>query len=102
MQKDSYKNLYAVYKKPAGLDGEKEKMIKLEEEGVLERGTLYKVKRINMGSSFTSVYLLNVPAALNSVALDFYEVTKQGVKECDIFKDARYNPYYTPKSQKTR
>ena len=90
---DKYKNLYALYTGPAGYEGDKQKMAKLEAGGVLQRDVLYKVERIDMGSSVTYVDLLNVPAVLNSVALKFCEVTKQGIKECDIYNDARFNPY---------
>ncbi len=100
MEKNIYKNLYATYQEPVGFEGDIQKMKKLEAGGVLKRNTLYKVEKIDMGSSVTYVDLLNVPAVLNSVALKFYEVTKNGVKECDIYNDARYNPYMSASADK--
>lgn len=90
---NKYKNLYALYKGPGGRDAEMNDMQKLEQQGVLVPGTLYKVTEIDMGSSYTSVKLLNVPYPLNSVVLDFCEITKKGIVTCDIYKDARFNPY---------
>ena len=88
-----YKRLYAVYKGAAGDDGDIKRMEDLENLGILEKDILYKVTKINMGSAHTTIKLLNIDGSFNSIAFSFYEVTKDRTVKCDIYDDARFNPY---------
>lgn len=55
----------------------------------LEYGKMYEVEDIDMGQSYTSVYIVNKPYPYNSIIFEFYE----NGKLLDIYKDARFNPY---------
>ena len=55
----------------------------------LEYGKTYEVVDIDMGQSFTSIYLDGKPFPYNSVLFEFYEDGEL----LDIYKDARFNPY---------
>ena len=55
----------------------------------LEYGKMYEVEDIDMGQSYTSVYLKDMRNPYNSVIFEFYEDDEL----LDIYKDARFNPY---------
>ena len=55
----------------------------------LEYGKMYEVEDIDMGQSYTSVYIVDKPYPYNSIFFEFYE----NGKLLDIYKDARFNPY---------
>lgn len=55
----------------------------------LSTGGLYKVERVNIGGSFTDIYLTGVKTPFNSVQFEFYE----NGKKIDIYKDPRFSPY---------
>lgn len=55
----------------------------------LEYGKTYEVKDIDMGQSYTSVYLDGKPFPYNSVLFEFYE----DGKPLDIYLDKRFNKY---------
>ena len=55
----------------------------------LEYGKEYEVRGIDMGQSYTSVYLKDMRNPYNSVIFEFYEDGKQ----LDIYRDTRFNPY---------
>lgn len=55
----------------------------------LEVGNEYEVEFIDMGQSYTSIYLVDFKKPFNSVLFDFFE----GGKEIDIFKSPKYNVY---------
>ena len=55
----------------------------------LEYGKEYEVRGIDMGQSYTSVYIVDKPYPYNSIFFEFYE----NGKLLDIYKDARFNPY---------
>ena len=55
----------------------------------LEYGKEYEVRGIDMGQSYTSVYLKDMRNPYNSVIFEFYEDGEL----LDIYKDARFNPY---------
>lgn len=70
------------------------KVIKKSEDDVwlnhdLEYGKMYEVEDIDMGQSYTSVYIVDKPYPYNSIFFEFYE----NGKLLDIYKDARFNPY---------
>ena len=60
-----------------------------EEDLPLFKGLFYDVDHIDMGQSFTWVYLKNIPKPFNSLCFEFYEDDIP----LDIFKDKRFNPY---------
>lgn len=52
---------------------------------------LYEVETVNMGQSYTSVYLKDFPnRPFNSVSFDFYHDTE----EIHLQDFPQYNPYY--------
>lgn len=55
----------------------------------LEYGKMYEVEDIDMGQSYTSVYLKDMRNPYNSVIFEFYE----DGKSLDIYRDTRFNPY---------
>ena len=55
----------------------------------LEYGKMYEVEDIDMGQSYTSVYIVDKPYPYNSIFFEFYE----NGKPLDIYKDTRFNPY---------
>ena len=55
----------------------------------LQPNVHYPVSSIDMGQSYTYVYLVDVNGAFNSVNFEFYEDNKL----IDIFSDKRFNPY---------
>lgn len=55
----------------------------------LEVGKEYEVESIEMGQSYTSIFLKNRKGSYNSVIFEFYE----DGKELDIYSDERFNPY---------
>ena len=55
----------------------------------LEYGKTYEVEDIDMGQSFTSIYLKDMRNAYNSVIFEFYE----DGKSLDIYSDTRFNSY---------
>ena len=55
----------------------------------LEYGKEYEVRGIDMGQSYTSVYLKDMRNPYNSVIFEFYE----DGKPLDIYRDTRFNPY---------
>ena len=55
----------------------------------LEYGKTYEVEDIDMGQSYTSVYLKDMRNPYNSVIFEFYE----DGKPLDIYRDTRFNPY---------
>lgn len=55
----------------------------------LQVGAYYKVEKIEMGQSYTSIYLEEFFRVYNSVYFEFYE----NGKEINIYKDKRFNPY---------
>lgn len=55
----------------------------------LEYGKTYEVEDIDMGQSYTSVYIVDKPYPYNSIFFEFYE----NGKLLDIYNDARFNPY---------
>lgn len=79
--------LYARFVEPdAGYPGDKELVKRFN----LEIGKLYKVSHVNMGQSFTYIYLSDYyKHAFNSVHFEFEE----DGKSIDIYRDPRYNPY---------
>ena len=60
----------------------------------LQVGAYYKVEKIDMGQSYTSIYLEEFFRVYNSVYFEFYE----NGKEIDIYKDKRFNPYIQDES----
>ena len=60
----------------------------------LQVGAYYKVEKIEMGQSYTSIYLEEFFRVYNSVYFEFYE----NGKEIDIYKDKRFNPYIQDES----
>ena len=88
MKEEKYSNLYAFYKGPFGGEYDKNEFVSLENKGLLKRGNLYKVEKVLMSSSHTEIDLFNVDECLNSVAFDFYESTKTGLVNLDIYNDA--------------
>lgn len=59
------------------------------EENELEKDASYEVEQINMGQSYTSIYLKWHKGAFNSIDFIF---TENG-QEIDIYKDKDFNPY---------
>lgn len=56
----------------------------------LEIGKLYEVTEINMGQSYTSIYLAEFgKMCYNSVLFEFYKNNKL----YNIYNDPKYNPY---------
>lgn len=55
----------------------------------LEYGKEYEVEDIDMGQSYTSVYLKDMKNSYNSVIFEFYEYGKP----LNIYRDTRFNPY---------
>ena len=55
----------------------------------LEYGKMYEVEGIDMGQSYTSVYIVDKPYPYNSILFEFYE----NGKLLDIYEDTRFNPY---------
>lgn len=55
----------------------------------LEYGKTYEVEGIDMGQSYTSIYLKDMQNPYNSVIFEFYEDSKP----LDIYLDTRFNPY---------
>lgn len=55
----------------------------------LEYGKTYEVVDIDMGQSFTSIYLKDMKNPYNSVIFEFYE----DGEPLDIYRDARFNKY---------
>lgn len=55
----------------------------------LEYGKEYEVRGIDMGQSYTSVYLKDMRNPYNSVIFEFYE----DGKPLDIYLDKRFNKY---------
>lgn len=62
----------------------------------LEKGKFYEVESIDMGQSYTSISLKGKQHSYNSVIFDFYE-GKQKIKQIDIYRDKRFNPYIRTK-----
>lgn len=62
----------------------------------LEYGKMYEVDGIDMGQSYTSVYLKNMINPYNSVIFEFYE----DGKPLDIYRDTRFNPYIFVRGRK--
>lgn len=90
------KRLYAIYKHPAGYEGEKMLFVSAEKEGELERGQLYVVEDVKMGNYFTFITLQGLPnryKMLNSVAFNFFVMENNKVTPHDIFSDPEYNHY---------
>ena len=90
------KRLYAIYKHPAGYEGEKMLFVSAEKEGQLQRGQLYVVEEVKMGNYSTLITLQGLPnryKMLNSVAFNFFVMENNRVKTHDIFSDPEYNPY---------
>lgn len=70
----------------AGYTPEAEKL-----DSPLVLNQLYEVETVNMGQSYTSIYLKDFPNRhFNSVSFDFYHDDKQ-IKLQDF---PQYNPYY--------
>lgn len=55
----------------------------------LEYGKEYEVEDIDMGQSYTSIYLKDMKNSYNSVIFEFYE----DGKPLNIYRDTRFNPY---------
>ena len=55
----------------------------------LEYGKMYEVEDIDMGQSYTSVYLKDIRNSYNSAIFEFYE---DGMP-LDIYSDTRFNSY---------
>ena len=55
----------------------------------LEVGKIYEVEDIQMGQSYTDIFLKGKDKSYNSVLFKFYE----NDKEIDIYRDKRFNPY---------
>lgn len=55
----------------------------------LEYGKMYEVEGIDMGQSYTSIYLKDMRNSYNSVIFEFYEDDEL----LDIYRDARFNKY---------
>ena len=62
----------------------------------LEYGKTYEVVDIDMGQSFTSIYLKDIRNSYNSVIFEFYE----DGKPLDIYCDTRFNPYIFVRGRK--
>lgn len=54
-------------------------------------GDKFEVEDINMGQSYTSVFLKGYPYCFNSVNFRFED---ENGNDIDIFNDPRYNPYF--------
>lgn len=52
-------------------------------------GKEYKVTQVDMGGSYTSIYLKGMTGVYNSILFEFY---KDGKKH-NIYNDPKYNPY---------
>lgn len=77
--------LFAKVEHPnAGYNCDKENVNKLD---TLK---LYEVEYVEMGQSYTSIYLLNIDCAFNSVNFEFYDEDSNNV---NIFSMPEYNPY---------
>ena len=55
----------------------------------LEYGKMYEVEDIDMGQSYTSIYLKDMRNPYNSVIFKFYE----DGKPLNIYRDKRFNKY---------
>ena len=55
----------------------------------LEYGKMYEVEGIDMGQSYTSIYLKDMRNPYNSVIFKFYE----DGKPLNIYRDKRFNKY---------
>ena len=55
----------------------------------LKVGERYEVENVDMGQSYTSIYLKDIRGNFNSVQFEFEE----DEKPIDIYDDPRYNPY---------
>lgn len=49
----------------------------------------YEILHIDMGSSYTNIFLKDIPGIYNSVCFDFFEDNKP----INIYGDKRFNPY---------
>lgn len=58
-------------------------------KSLLEVDKEYEVEYIDMGQSYTSIYLVGFKEPFNSVFFDFFE----DGNEIDIFRSPKYNPY---------
>jgi hypothetical protein len=72
--------LTAVYKYPENGRGP---------ETELEVGKEYSVIYVDMGQSYTSIWLEGLDPSFNSVQFEFYE----DGKPIDIYRSPKYNPY---------
>lgn len=91
------KELYAKYVEPnAGFDYNKKDC-----ENFLVLNQYYKVEKVNMGQSSTSIHLKGISCCtFNSVNFSFYLLKDGKFIKHDIFKDEDYNPYL-PKTKYT-
>lgn len=55
----------------------------------LEYGKTYEVEDVDMGQSYTSIYIVGKPYPYNSIFFEFYE----NGELLDIYEDRRFNPY---------
>ena len=80
--------LFAKYVNPnAGYDCDKANC-----ERWLILGFSYRVEEVNMGQSYTTIYLEDFPKlAFNSVNFEFFE--GKDLSPINIYEDPRYNPY---------
>ena len=65
------------------------KAVAIREEGGLKIGTVYDVEDIMMGQSNTSVGLVGIKGAYNSISFKFMH----DGREIDIFRSPLINPY---------
>ena len=60
-----------------------------EEKYPINIGKTYEVNDVDMGRSYTTIYLVGFKQGFNSVCFKFYENNRS----INIYKDRRYNPY---------
>ena len=61
-----------------------------EAKKLLTIGEEYRVKSVNMGQSYTDVWLVGINRAFNSVLFDFYD----NGREVELRDYPEFNPYY--------
>ena len=83
-------HIYAKFLGKNGSDFHKERA----KTANLEIGKWYRVEHIEMGGSFTDIFLEGYPKSFNSVMFEFAEEFDfDTLVDIDIYRDARFNPY---------